>query len=81
VAEETQRSPAQIALRWVMQQPGVTAPIVGARMPEQLADNLAAADFALSDEQLHRLNTVSEIPLPYPYDFIGNAAGRDQRLR
>lgn len=81
VAEEAQRSPAQIALRWVMQQPGVTAPIVGARTPEQLADNLGAAEFTLSDEQLHRLNTVSEVALPYPYDFIGNTARRDQRLR
>jgi len=81
VAEETQRSPAQIALRWVMQQPGVTAPIVGARTTEQLAGNLGAADFALSDEQLQRLNTDSAIALPYPYDFIGNAARRDQRLR
>ena len=81
MAEEVQRSPAQIALRWVMQQPGVTAPIVGARTTEQLSDNLGAADFTLTDEQLRRLGAASEIALPYPYNFIGNAARRDQRVR
>jgi aryl-alcohol dehydrogenase-like predicted oxidoreductase len=42
VAAEADRTPAQVALRWVLQQPGMTGPIIGARTPEQLADNLGA---------------------------------------
>ncbi|MDR1799738.1 MAG: aldo/keto reductase, partial [Bifidobacteriaceae bacterium] len=36
-------SPAQLALRWIIDQPGVTAAIPGARNPQQVADNAAAA--------------------------------------
>jgi aryl-alcohol dehydrogenase-like predicted oxidoreductase len=70
VAEETGRSPAQVALRWLMQQPAVTAPIIGARTPAQLEDNLAAADTALSHEHMDRLTTVSDRPLPYPFGLL-----------
>ncbi|MFF1799448.1 aldo/keto reductase, partial [Kitasatospora sp. NPDC058263] len=37
-------TPAQTALRWIIQQPGVTAVIPGARNPEQARANAAAAD-------------------------------------
>jgi aryl-alcohol dehydrogenase-like predicted oxidoreductase len=70
IAAETGRSPAQVALRWVMQQPGVTAPIIGARTLEQLGDNLAAADGVLSPEHEARLTAVSEQPLPYPFGLL-----------
>ena len=42
VVAEVNRTPAQVALRWVMQQPVAVRPIVGCRTPEQLADNLGA---------------------------------------
>ena len=41
---------SQVALSWVMAQPGVTSPIVGPRTMEQLEDNLAAADVELTDD-------------------------------
>jgi diketogulonate reductase-like aldo/keto reductase len=41
--------------------------IIGARNEQQLRDNLAAATWALSDEEVIRLDEVSAIPLPYPY--------------
>ena len=41
--------------------------IVGARTEEQLADNLAAAELILSDEERERLDRVSEPPLLYPH--------------
>lgn len=41
---------SQVALAWVMAQPGVTSPIVGPRTMQQLEDNLAAADVELTDE-------------------------------
>jgi aryl-alcohol dehydrogenase-like predicted oxidoreductase len=34
------KTPAQVALNWLLQQPGVTAPIIGARTPEQLEENV-----------------------------------------
>ena len=44
VARELGRSPAQVAVRWVLQRPMVTSAIVGARTTAQLGDTLAAAD-------------------------------------
>ncbi|MGY1793838.1 aldo/keto reductase [Geodermatophilus sp. SYSU D00525] len=47
------RVPAQVALRWVVQQPGVTCVIPGARSVEQVRSNVAAADLApLTDAEL-----------------------------
>ena len=70
IADEAGKAPAQVALRWLLQRPGVTAPIVGARSPEQLDVNLGAVGWELTDEQLARLDEVSAKPLPYPYAFI-----------
>lgn len=55
VADEVDATPAQVALRWVMDHPSVTAPIVGARSTEQLEENLGALDVSLSDEQFERI--------------------------
>ncbi|MBK6662110.1 MAG: aldo/keto reductase [Thermoflexaceae bacterium] len=41
---------SQLALAWVMQQPGITSPIIGPRTMEQLEDNLKAFDVTISDE-------------------------------
>ncbi|MEO8432976.1 MAG: aldo/keto reductase [Acidobacteriota bacterium] len=48
-------APAQVAIAWLLAQPGVTAPIVGASKPEHLAEALAAVDVALSGEERRRL--------------------------
>jgi aryl-alcohol dehydrogenase-like predicted oxidoreductase len=69
IAKEAGKSPAQVALRWVAQRPGVTAPIIGARSVEQLQSNLGAVGWRLSDEQVKRLDEVSDKPLPYPYEM------------
>jgi aryl-alcohol dehydrogenase-like predicted oxidoreductase len=76
VAAEVGKTPAQVALNWVLQRPGVTAPIVGARNLDQLESNLGAAGWALSAAQMERLNEVSDKALPYPYDFIAKAQVR-----
>jgi len=71
VAKESAKTPAQVALNWLLRQPGVTAPIVGARTMEQLESNLGAVGWALSDDQVALLNKVSERQLPfYPYGMI-----------
>ena len=67
VAEGRGVSPAQVALAWLLGRPAVTSVIVGARTDAQLADNLAAAELQLSDDERARLDAVSAPPLLYPY--------------
>jgi aryl-alcohol dehydrogenase-like predicted oxidoreductase len=64
------KTPAQIALNWILQQPGITAPILGARSLEQLKENLGCTGWQLSEEEMNKLKKASDIPLPYPYRFI-----------
>jgi aryl-alcohol dehydrogenase-like predicted oxidoreductase len=55
IARERGVLPAQIALSWVLRQPGVTAPIVGASKLEQLEQAVGALDVTLTDEEAARL--------------------------
>jgi len=57
---------AQVALAWLLHQPVVTSVIIGAKRPDQLADNLAAVDVALTAEDLAALDAVSRLPSEYP---------------
>ncbi|VTU34363.1 General stress protein 69 [Variovorax sp. SRS16] len=59
-------SVAQIALAWLLHQPQVTSVIVGAKRPEQLADNIAATQVALSAAELQQLDQASRLPSEYP---------------
>jgi aryl-alcohol dehydrogenase-like predicted oxidoreductase len=70
VAEQTGKSPAQVALNWVLHRPAVTAPIIGARTLEQLEDNLGAAGWELDNELCQRLEEASYIQPPYPYNWL-----------
>lgn len=76
IANARDKSCAQVALNWVRQQPGVTAPIIGARKLEQLKDNLASTEWALTNEELDKLNAASDVPLPSPYSFIARYTRR-----
>jgi aryl-alcohol dehydrogenase-like predicted oxidoreductase len=55
VAEERGVSRAQVALAWLLRQPGVTAPIVGATKPHHLDDAVSAVEIQLTDEECKRL--------------------------
>ena len=59
-------SVAQVALAWLLHQPAVTSVIMGAKRPDQLADNLGAAKLFLSPDELKTLDAVSAIPAEYP---------------
>ena len=74
ISAETSKSPAQIALNWLLQMPGVTAPIIGARNLKHLKDNLGSTGWSLTAEQMTKLNNVSRKPLPYPYREIANSS-------
>ena len=56
LARDDACTPSQFALAWLAAQPGVTAPIIGPRIMEQLVDNLGAADVTLSAEHLARVS-------------------------
>jgi aryl-alcohol dehydrogenase-like predicted oxidoreductase len=60
-------SAAQVALAYLLSRPAVTSLVVGARTPEQLADNLAAATLELAPEEIKALDEVSGEPLRYPF--------------
>ena len=70
ISDSLGKTPPQVALNWLLQQPGVTAPIFGARTVEQLEDNLGSVGWALSADELAKLSAASDIPLPSPYSFI-----------
>ena len=72
VAEELKHSPAATALRWILEQPGVTSAIVGARTADQLKDNLDARGWRLEGEALARLNDISHLPDRYPESMEKN---------
>ncbi|MGL4725386.1 MAG: aldo/keto reductase [Scandinavium sp.] len=66
IAESKGVSVAQIALAWLLHQPVVSSVIIGAKRPDQLADNIAATEIRLTDEELKQLDAVSALPREYP---------------
>ena len=59
VATERDVSTLQVALAWVLAHPTVTAPVIGPRTTDQLAENLDAATMDLEDEVFERLAAVA----------------------
>ena len=70
IGKDCGKTPAQIALNWILQQPGITASILGVRTLEQLRENLGCIGWQLSEEEMNKLKKASHVPLPYPYRFI-----------
>ena len=66
MAESKGVSVAQVALAWLLHQPQVTSVIVGAKRPEQLADNIAATQVSLSAFELEQIDGCSRLPSEYP---------------
>jgi aryl-alcohol dehydrogenase-like predicted oxidoreductase len=70
IADCRGKEPAQIALSWVKDRPGVTSPIIGARNVEQLDKNLGATGWSLEERELDSLEEVSTMSYAYPYNMI-----------
>jgi aryl-alcohol dehydrogenase-like predicted oxidoreductase len=66
VAARLGRSPAEIALRWVLDRPFMTSAIVGARNEAQARESLKAAGWRLPEAEYQRLDKVSATPRRYP---------------
>jgi aryl-alcohol dehydrogenase-like predicted oxidoreductase len=67
VAKETGKTVPDIALNWLLQRPTVVSVIIGARNEQQLRQNLGAADWNLTPEQVSKLDAASDVRPPYPY--------------
>jgi len=67
VAKETGKTIPQVALNWLLQRPTVSTIILGARNEEQLKQNLAAAGWNLTAEQVAKLDAASDVTPIYPY--------------
>lgn len=85
IAAELGRTPAQVGLAWLLHHPDVTAPVIGARTPAQLEDNLGALSVDFTAAQLARLNKIGGIELGYPHamlasDHIRRVTGGDLRI-
>lgn len=63
------KTPAQTALAWALEVPGMTSVIIGARSRGQLEDNLGAAGWDFPHELWQKLDQASALPLEYPQDF------------
>jgi len=58
LAEEAGLSMAQLAVAWVLQNPNVSAAIIGATRPEQVRENVAAAGVRLDASLMRRIDEV-----------------------
>ncbi len=67
VATEIGKTVPQIALNWILCKPTISSVIIGARNEQQLRDNLAAASFTLTKEQVAKLDEASAPQVAYPY--------------
>jgi aryl-alcohol dehydrogenase-like predicted oxidoreductase len=76
VAAEIDRPLAQVALGWVVAQPGITSPIIGASKVQQLHDNVAALDIRFTPDQLRMLNEASAPEPTFPYPIFAPAINR-----
>ena len=75
LAQEIGHTPAQVAINWVRQRPAGGAPIIpilGARSTAQLRENLGVLDFALTADQIARLDAIGAIQLGFPHDFLSS---------
>ena len=67
IAKETGKSVPQIALNWLLRRPTVSSVILGARNEDQLRQNLAAAGWKLTPQQVAKLDVASDCTPTYPY--------------
>ncbi|MEU1365072.1 aldo/keto reductase [Streptomyces sp. NPDC005803] len=72
VAAELGRTTAQVGLAWTLQNPDVTASLIGARTLAQLEDNLGALEVDFTASQLARLEEAGAIALGFPHDMLAS---------
>ena len=58
--KNTEKTLAQLAIKWVMQFPGITAPIVGGRTDKQVLENVGACGWKMEQSDFEKINTLSK---------------------
>jgi aryl-alcohol dehydrogenase-like predicted oxidoreductase len=66
VAESKGVSVAQVAIAWLLHQPGVSSVIIGAKRPDQLSDNLKATSIQFTNDEMNKLDEISKLSPEYP---------------
>lgn len=66
IGQQHNATPAQVALAWVRQQPGITSTIIGAKTIEQVNANIQSTDVVLTADDLQKIDAVSPLPAQYP---------------
>jgi aryl-alcohol dehydrogenase-like predicted oxidoreductase len=77
VADECGATVPQVAIAWLLHQPGVASPVLGARTAEQLDELLPAASLRLGEDQLARLGRHTPPPAMYPQRMLAEQNGID----
>ncbi len=72
VASEVQKSPAQVALAWLLSKSTVTSVLLGASKLEQLENNLGSLNTPLSPDQIKRLDAISRVDMGFPHEHLAN---------
>jgi aryl-alcohol dehydrogenase-like predicted oxidoreductase len=70
VAQELDRSMAQVAVNWTLNRPGIASVTIGATKLSQLEDNLKALEFAIPAELSNRLELIGRPEAQFPYSFF-----------
>lgn len=70
ISKELDKTPAQIALNWLINKEEITSPIFGATSIEQFEENIGSVGWKLTKEQWSKLDEVSKLPSEYPTRFI-----------
>ena len=74
IGEKRGATPAQVSLAWLLKRPAVSSILIGASSAAQLADNVAAVDVKLAEEDLAALDAATKPTQPYPNWFIDRVA-------
>lgn len=61
---------SQVALNWLRKKSFISSVLIGARTVDQLKENLSCVDWALTTDEVQKLDAVSAESAPYPYSFI-----------
>ena len=76
-AEKMGVTPAQLALRWTMQQDFSSVPIVGSSNKKQLQDSLGALNVTIPDDIMRKLDEISRVDLGFPHEFLSQEDTRN----
>lgn len=79
IGEKYGKTQAQVSLRWLLQNPVVTSPILGVSNMSQLDEDLGATDFSLSERDMEKINRESHLYVSYPYDLWADQQQLDGR--